>query len=378
MSYGQDYDNNTFYPDNAEKNHGGKPKESKGNGYTYYEYPDGTTIGVPDGTKIGTTPSPSTGSTGSYTGGSSYKPPKPTNKPPTISGEDKDLGAQNQAFYYEYKIDDPDSAEVRVDISLNQKVIETIQNVQRNAVLKLEITEELMQGLKIGEKNYIVITATDNKNAKAYRNLTFTKVNAPPEITVDTTAKDLSKVDETFDIRYVAVDREGDAMTGIVLLDGIPMQEEAVSIASGVQEVFKIPHVTFLKIAPGEHTITVKVTDDKGMASQKDIKFMRIADEIVVRLDPVVLTSVMAERIQCALTMMKGGDRVTVKVEATNNANDDNPAWEDITEIIETGKIYSFVNKTANKESAINLRFTIKSNGTQKETVFKGFGGAFE
>lgn len=311
------------------------------------------------------------GSSGGYT------PPSPTNKPPVISGEDRDLGQQNKPFYFEYMIEDPDSAEVRVDISLNQEVIETIQNVQKSTVLRFDITETLLKSLTVGELNYIVITATDGDGAKAYRNLTFTRVNAPPKVTLEASYPDENRVDVPFSITYVAVDDEEDSLSAMVFLDGSPMLAESKPITGGQQELYEIPRSTFFNIAPGAHVISVQVTDDKGQTGVAEKEFNRVADEIIVYLDPPVSSSVAATKIQNTYTMFKGGNNVTVKVEACNNANDPSPAWEEITSAVEAKEEYTFLNTTFVNDPAINIRFTVKSNGTPQETQFKGFGGAF-
>ncbi len=307
-----------------------------------------------------------------YSGG--YTPPTPKNKPPEISGKDEDLGGRNKPFKYEYTV--KDAEQVRVDISLNQEVVETTANAPRGTVLSFTVTEELLKGLKIGEKNYLIIKATDSKGASSLRNLTFTRINAAPRITVETTIPDLKAVEDTFTVRYVAVDDEGDTMKGRVLIDGIG--GDFVAIKGGGQAVYDLPKAQFLEIPPGEHAITVEVVDSGGMRSTESVRFKRIAPEIVMELEPVVDTVTLAKKILAAYTLIKGGSRVTVKIEASNNAKDASPKWEDITEKVESGLIYTFLNENATDAAAVNIRFVIKSNGEPKETIFKGFSGRIE
>lgn len=323
---------------------------------------------------------PKPGGSSGYTGGSSggYTPPKPTNKPPKISGEDSDLGGKNKAFRVPYVITDPDSAEVRVDISIDDKVIETIQNVQKNTTLYFDVTTEMLQSYEMEKTKNLIITATDSKNAKAYRNYTFRRTNAPPKIVVTTSLskEELEKVEKPFTVTYVATDEENDQLSGQVLIDGAGA--DLKPITNGERVDFEITHEMVTRLAPGQHRITVRVKDDKGQSSSEQILFTRVAPRIVVSLDPHVLTTLLAKKIQVLLTKIDGGPNVTTKVEATNNANDAKPVWEDITAIVKSGGIYDFVNQAAEKDAAINIRIIIASNGEPKETQLLGFSGGFE
>lgn len=324
-------------------------------------------------------PKPDTGGSSGYTGGgSSYRPPTPTNKPPEISGKDGDLGGKNKAFKVPYIITDPDSAEVTVDISIDQKVIETIQNVQKNTTLYFEVTDEILRGCEMDVTKHIVITATDSKNAKSYRNYTFKRVNAPPKIVVTTSIEGeaLETVKDPFTVTYIATDEENDQLMGQVLIDGVG--SDMAPIKNGERNDFQITKEMITRLAPGRHRITVRVKDEKNQSVSEQVQFTRIAPRIVLTLDPHVSTTLLAKKIQVLLTKVDGGPNVTTRVEATNNANDDKPKWEDITSVVEKRGIYNFLNSAAEQQTAINLRIVITSNGEKKETQLLGFSGGFE
>lgn len=51
-----------------------------------------------------------------------------------------------------------------------------------------------------------------------------------------------------------------------------------------------------------------------------------------------------------------------MKIEASNNANDETPIWKDISEEFALGKFATFDNYKSSDTSAISIRVTIKKN----------------
>ena len=85
-----------------------------------------------------------------------------------------------------------------------------------------------------------------------------------------------------------------------------------------------------------------------------------------------------ATKVLATPTWTKEG--ATIKVEACNNAFDDEPTWEDITAQVMINRHYNFTNedKTATNWG-VNIRFEIiKTPEYQGEVSIRGFGGAFE
>ena len=95
------------------------------------------------------------------------------NQPPTISGQNADLGVKREGFSYAYTVDDPDGDIVTVVEKVDGKTLKTHtptlgQSV--NLTLAGNDFTSLTNGL-----HTITITATDSAGNEAVRTLTFTK-----------------------------------------------------------------------------------------------------------------------------------------------------------------------------------------------------------
>ncbi|MGL4819126.1 MAG: hypothetical protein ACRC5C_03960, partial [Bacilli bacterium] len=111
------------------------------------------------------------------------KIPEP-NFPPTISGEDTDLGIKNKLFEYSYTIFDVNTNEV---VTAREYIDNDLKRVIRKFPINKALVfnlEDYWPSLKNGEHS-IKIVAEDSRQAQAVRNLTFTKdvdVTKPPEL----------------------------------------------------------------------------------------------------------------------------------------------------------------------------------------------------
>jgi hypothetical protein len=95
------------------------------------------------------------------------------NQPPTISGQNADLGVKREGFSYAYTVDDPDGDIVTVVEKVDEKTLKTHtptlgQSV--NLTLAGNDFTSLTNGL-----HTITITATDSAGNETARTLTFTK-----------------------------------------------------------------------------------------------------------------------------------------------------------------------------------------------------------
>lgn len=96
------------------------------------------------------------------------------NRPPTISGEDSDLGIIDDKLDIEYIINDADNDRVSVTIHLNDLLLLTVPNVElgKKYVFTVEGNNLLM--IPNG-KHTVRITATDEKGANTVRRYNFEK-----------------------------------------------------------------------------------------------------------------------------------------------------------------------------------------------------------
>ncbi|MPN01411.1 hypothetical protein SDC9_148620 [bioreactor metagenome] len=122
----------------------------------------------------------------------------------------------------------------------------------------------------------------------------------------------------------------------------------------------------------------VEAVDGNLGTSIRIFAFKKDEKNIIFELLEPFITDEKASKILVVPTWKVAG--ATFKVEACNNAYDDNPTWEDITAQIIINRVYNFINtsKTATKWG-VNIRFNISKNeGYAGEVNISGFGGAFE
>jgi len=65
-------------------------------------------------------------------------------------------------------------------------------------------------------------------------------------------------------------------------------------------------------------------------------------------------------------------------VQATNNANDPSPAWEDITSYVQSSYGYMFINTTAVNGHAFSFKITASRGPSNTGGFISTIGGAFE
>ncbi|WP_195282212.1 DUF6273 domain-containing protein [Harryflintia acetispora] len=296
------------------------------------------------------------------------------NAAPTISGSDQSLGAKNKGFVLTYRVADADNDALTVTEKLNSKVLQTINNAPKNTDITLEISDAEVYALALDSSNTITIEARDPNGGVAYRNYTFTRVNAAP--TISGADETLGTVEEPFSREYVISDIEGDVVTVTELVDDTTIRTfEAVH---GETNTITLPAENWRVLPNGQHTLKVEAVDAKGAKSVRLYQFSKNETSVLFTLAAPIAADAQPKKILISpIWSISGG---TAKVEACNNAFDDAPAWEDITAQVLVNRHYNFLNAAKTTEQwGINIRFTIvKNDGYDGEISVNGFGGAFE
>ncbi|MGG3803180.1 glycine-rich protein [Metabacillus fastidiosus] len=109
---------------------------------------------------------------------------------------------------------------------------------------------------------------------------------------------------------------------------------------------------------------------------------IRVGNKIDTRLEEPIITSAPIQRLLIQaqyLLATDGANPATVKFEATNNALDTNPTWEDVTAAVVGDDYYVFINnaKTA-ADWAFDLRVIFEANDSLEPIEFYGFGISFD
>ena len=95
------------------------------------------------------------------------------NRPPKISGEDKDLGVQTRGFEVPYTVSDEDGDKVTVVVRLNDKELSR-ESIQLDKEYKVDFTGENFLTIPDGE-HQLIIQATDANDATTTRRYTFSR-----------------------------------------------------------------------------------------------------------------------------------------------------------------------------------------------------------
>ena len=130
-----------------------------------------------------------------------------------------DLGKRNKPFGVRYIVSDPDLQQtLTVTEKLNDKVIRTINNFNRDDHETVKITSELFTPLQRDVKNTIEVSVTDGIASDSYF-MTFIKDNSAPIIKYNEST-DLGSLDNPPAIKYSVNDPDKDKVNVTEKLNG--------------------------------------------------------------------------------------------------------------------------------------------------------------
>ena len=295
--------------------------------------------------------------------------------PPTISGDDRDLGSKSSAFSVTYSVTTDNAAdEVLITERLNGNVIRTLKNPSQGYQLSADINSALFSSLNAGVVNVLEIEAKNN-DASAYRRYTFTKVNSGPIITL-TGAEELGELTSKPTIKYSVSDNEGDEVTVKEYLNGTLMKTFTATL--GAENTITFTDDFWITCNSSLNTIAIAATDSNGTTTYKYVTFSRKVNKIQFTTKNAIQTSAAASKIM--VTPQWNITNATGKVEVCNNGFDSSPTWEDMTAKAVAGEPYTFTNSTKTAANwGIKIRITItKNEGATNEVAIYGFGGAYQ
>lgn len=298
-----------------------------------------------------------------------------SNKAPTISGYDTNLGEKRSAFSVKYTIHDDDNDSVTVVEKLNGSIRRTLSNVQKDTEISINISESDIKSLTVGEKNTIEIVASDSRGATAFRRYYFTRNNLAP--TISGNDKHMGVIDDKFEYVFSISDVEKDTIYYSTYLDNKLLSKQ-VEAVDGKKYATVIEGMDMIKLEPGKHTFKIVAVDAQGSKSERIITFSRDVQTLIMMLKEPFATDVQSKKVLVApgWDVAKGAE---CRVEVCNNGFDTNPTWEDATAMTELNKAYVFQNdrKTASKWG-VNIRLMIERKAAKTNSYITGIGGAFE
>lgn len=202
--------------------------------------------------------------------------------------------------------------------------------------------------------------------------------NTPPTITSTSGASGVNLGSKTaaFSFKYTPNDADGDKLTVTEKLDGV-VKKTRTNVTSGTQLTFECASTAaeFQKILNGNHTITIEASDGKETATFTATFTKAVHKATITLKTPLAVSGDITAAVMSVVGQIPAG--AVYKVEATNNAKDTSPVWQDVTAEAKSGANIVFKNKTAVNGAAFNFRITVE-RGTSAGGYISGVSGAFQ
>lgn len=194
------------------------------------------------------------------------------NRPPVLTGTNTDIGSTKSDFDIRYTVSDPDGDKVKVQVMVDDKVIQYPIDtpLNREQVVRIRLAD-----YSLGTHT-VTVTATDSKNASTSRVYKFTKSNQAP--TISGSNLDLGGVFKDVNVEYIIQDADGDEVKVEIKLDGRILQAPTKTTL-GVRRVYKLD---IKKVDLGRHKLEVIATDSKGASSVRTYTFQKVNSAPVI------------------------------------------------------------------------------------------------
>lgn len=174
---------------------------------------------------------------------------------------------------------------------------------------------------------------------------------------------------------YIVTDEDKDSVTVVEDLDGTTLRSYTVTL--GDTNSITIATDAWIKMLNGKHTLTITATDPQQAKAVRKLTFTKAVTTVEFEQTLAMAADDMPTK---ALVNIKGNfpDGSTLTVEICNNANDAEPAWEDITQKALNGTKHFFTN-TAKTAGAWGVKVRAKLlRGSAEETCYiQSIGGNF-
>ena len=194
------------------------------------------------------------------------------NQAPSITGSSTQIGDVKKDFTISYTVSDPDGDEVKVQIMVDNKVIQYPMAVPLNRAQSVDIR---LGDYALGNHT-ITVTATDTSNASATRTYYFSKTNVAP--TISGSDMDLGGKYKAFIIDYIVQDADGDTVKVEIKVDGA-IKQSPTTTTLGVSKFFTVP---IKSMDLGRHTIEIIATDGQGAKSTRAYTFQKVNSAPVI------------------------------------------------------------------------------------------------
>lgn len=201
------------------------------------------------------------------------------------------------------------------------------------------------------------------------------RYNVAPAINASSTS--LGEKNAPFNFGYTVTDADGDTLTVTEKLDG-KTTKTRIGVASGTALTFEqaADAAGFQRVLNGRHTLTVEVSDGKETTSASATFTKAVHAASVTLTTPLAVDG----DITVAILQVSGSipNDAAFKAEATNNALDDSPVWQDVTAEVRKGMNIVFKNQAASAGAAFNFRISVERGASGEGGYIDSVSGAFQ
>ena len=201
------------------------------------------------------------------------------------------------------------------------------------------------------------------------------RYNVAPAINASSTS--LGEKNAPFSFAYTVTDANGDTLTVTEKLDG-KTTATRTGIASGTALTFGQGSTAenFQRILNGSHTIKITANDGKESTSLNATFTKSVTSASVTLTTPLAVDG----DITVAILQVSGSipNDAAFKAEATNNALDDSPVWQDVTAEVRKGMNIVFKNQAASAGAAFNFRISVERGASGEGGYIDSVSGAFQ
>ena len=196
--------------------------------------------------------------------------------------------------------------------------------------------------------------------------------NEPPVI--NTSSTDLGVKNAEFSVSYSVTDADDSSVTVTETVDSTQIKSHSPALGQSVNADVKGDN--WKTLLNGAHQLKISATDGKD-TTEKVINFQKKVTKAVITLTKALTADA---KISVAVLSIDGDipDDADLKVEVTNNGNDDSPVWEVATTAVKTGKNIVFTNDKATKGFAFNFRITVSRGVSDKPGYINSIQGGFQ
>lgn len=176
-------------------------------------------------------------------------------------------------------------------------------------------------------------------------------------------------------LTYTVTDPENTVMTVEEFMDGVLLRRETATGADA--RMISFTPDAWIRVINGGHVLRIVATDADGSVGTAEVRFTKDVDRIEIQLKPDVnresdtRPSIIMVNVQGLMP-----DGSVLKVEAANNANDAEPAWEDMTSAVVSRGKHIFANEVKTAEKwAVNVRITLERGEAESVCAITSVGG---